>query len=296
LEKLSIPTFIKWAGGKTQLLNQFEPFFPVKISRYFEPFVGSGAVFFYIKQTCKPDYCMISDNNQNLINLYIAVRDNLKDLLELLKKYKKEHTRNPKEYYYQQRKEFNKTNNTLIKSALLIYLNKTCYNGLYRVNSKDEFNVPMGSYKNPSIVQPKILERASELLQNVVIKVMDFKKIIDFAESGDFIYFDPPYYPLSITSSFTSYQKETFLDEEQKLLANVFQKLDESGCKVMLSNSDSPFIHDLYSEYEADGHLYTVKAKRMISCNAEGRKPINEVVVTNYKPRINTQKTLSIKM
>lgn len=296
MKQISIPTFVKWAGGKCQLLEQFEPFFPVKVNRYFEPFVGSGAVFFYIKQTRKPDYCMISDNNENLMNLYIAVRDNLNELLDLLKKYKKEHMKDPKKYYYQQRKEFNKTKDMLIKSTLLIYLNKTCYNGLYRVNSQGEFNVPMGSYRDPSIVQRKILEQASQLLQNVTIKSMNFEKILDFAESGDFIYFDPPYYPISTTSSFTSYQKEIFLDEEQKHLAKVFQKLDGRGCMVMLSNSDSSFIHDLYNKYENEGHLYTVKAKRMINCNSEGRKPINEIVVTNYKPKIQTQKTLSIEI
>lgn len=291
----SVPTFIKWAGGKTQLLEQFEPFLPKGINRYFEPFVGSGAVFFYIKQKEKPNFCMISDDNKDLINLYITVRDNLKELLDLLESYKNEHMKNPKEFYYQQRDEFNRTRDALVKSALFVYLNKTCFNGLYRVNSKGEFNVPIGSYKKPSILQKNVLEQASILLQDVNIKSMGFEKILDFAEAGDFIYFDPPYYPLSNTSSFTSYHKNGFSDKEQKFLAKIFEKLDERGCLLMLSNSDSQFIHELYSKYEQEGYLYLVKAKRMINCNGNGRNVINEVVVTNYKPTA-TQKSLQIQI
>ena len=280
----SVPTFVKWAGGKTQLLEQFEPFFPSKMDRYFEPFVGSGAVFFYIKKTRNPSYCMISDNNRDLINLYITIRDKLDELIVLLKEYKKEHTKNPKKIYYQKRREFNSTKEILIKSALLLYLNKTCFNGLYRVNSKGEFNVPMGSYKNPAIFQQIKLDEASELLRGTIIKCMHFKKIVDFVEPRDFIYFDPPYYPLSATSSFTSYHKEAFLEKEQEQLAKVFQKLNERGCRLMLSNSDTPLIHELYNKYEQEGHLFLVKARRMINCDATGRKAINEVVITNYKP------------
>lgn len=293
----SVPTFVKWAGGKTQLLEQFEPFLPKGINRYFEPFVGSGAVFFYIKQNLKPNFCMISDDNKDLINLYLTVRDNLKELLDLLKNYKNEHMKNPKEFYYQQRDEFNRTQDTLVKSALFVYLNKTCFNGLYRVNSKGEFNVPIGSYKKPSILQQNVLEQASNLLQDVNIKSLGFDKILDFAEAGDFIYFDPPYYPLSNTSSFTSYHKNGFSDKEQKLLAKIFEKLNDRGCLLMLSNSDSQFIHELYSKYEQEGYLYLVKAKRMINCNGNGRNVINEVVVTNYKPRPTaTQKSLQIQI
>jgi DNA adenine methylase len=287
MDKISIPTFVKWAGGKIQLLEQIEKLLPKKIDRYFEPFVGSGAVFFYIKQTRHPDYCMISDNNQDLINLYKDVKNNLDELINLLQKYKKEHTKFPMNYYYKQRKRYNKTHNTLEKSGLFIYLNKTCYNGLYRVNSKGDFNVPFGRYKNPSILQKDKLENASKILNDKKVKIMsmDFTKILLNAKKGDFIYFDPPYYPLSTTSSFTSYHKEGFLKEEQKKLANVFEKLDKRGCLLMLSNSDTPLIHELYNKYEKEGHLYLVKAKRMINCNSDGRKSINEVVVINYKPR-----------
>ena len=281
-----VPTFLKWAGGKSQLLPQFEKFIPNKVDRYFEPFVGSGAVFFYVKKTRNPDWCMISDNNEDLINLYVAVRDKLDELISLLEEYKKEHMKNPKEYYYKQRETFNQTSDVLVKSALFIYLNKTCFNGLYRVNSKGGFNVPIGSYKNPAIVQPDRLIEASELIQDVEIIRMSFEKILDYADTDDFIYFDPPYFPLSTTSSFTSYHKEAFLEKEQKQLSKVFQKLDERGCILMLSNSDTPFIHDLYEKYEQEGHLYLVKARRMINSQSEGRKAINEVVVTNYEPQL----------
>ena len=287
----SVPTFIKWAGGKTQLLEQFEKFIPNKIDRYYEPFVGSGAVFFYVKKNRNPDWCMISDNNEDLINLYVVVRDKLDELISLLEEHKKEHMKNPKEYYYKQRETFNQTSDVLVKSALFIYLNKTCFNGLYRVNSKGGFNVPIGSYKNPAIVQLKKLRDASEVLQDVEIKHMSFEKILDYADTGDFIYFDPPYFPLSTTSSFTSYQKDRFLEKEQKELAEVFQKLDERGCLVMLSNSDSQLINNLYSEYKEQGTLYIVKATRMINCDANGRKPINEVVVTNYTPALFAHQT-----
>lgn len=285
MNKIQIPTFVKWAGGKNQLLTQFEQFLPTKIDRYFEPFIGSGAVFFYVKQTRHPKYCMISDSNKELTELYKTIKKNVDRLLPILNEYAKEHKKNPKEYYYKQRARFNETTNILEKSALFIYLNKTCFNGLYRVNSKGNFNVPSGRYTNPPIVQKEKLIQASNLLnqKKVDIKTMDFSGIIKYAKKGDFIYFDPPYYPLSETSSFTSYHKEDFLEKKQRQLANVFQKLDKRGCRVMLSNSDSPLIHELYKKYERVGQLYLVKAKRMINCDAKGRKAINEVVVVNYK-------------
>lgn len=294
MKKIQIPTFVKWAGGKIQLLNQFEQFLPAKIDRYFEPFIGSGAVFFYVKQAHHPKFCMISDNNQDLMNLYVTVKNDLDKLLPLLEKYKIEHKKNQKEYYYKQRARFNETEDILEKSALFIYLNKTCFNGLFRVNSKGKFNVPFGSYSNPSIVQKDKLEQASKLLNNkkVEIKTMDFSNILKYAKNGDFIYFDPPYYPLSDTSSFTSYHKDDFLEKEQRQLSKVFQKLDKRGCHVMLSNSDAPLIYKLYRKYEKEGYLHLVKAKRMINCDAKGRKAISEVLVTNYKPNIISQNTL----
>ena len=275
-----IPTFVKWAGGKTQLIKQYIPLFPKKnhIKRYFEPMVGSGAVFFYIKQVYNPDYSMIFDINNDLINLYLQIRDNVDEMINFLKIYKSNHTKNPKEYYYKMREKYNNTEDKLERSTLLLYLNKTCYNGLYRVNSKGEFNVPFGRYKNPAILQEEKLRLASNLLEGTIIKALHFEKILDYAKPNDFIYFDPPYYPLSETSSFTNYQKGTFLDKEQKKLASVFKELDKKNCKVMLSNSDTDLIRDLYKGY----NIKVVRAKRMISCKGKGRGAINELVIRNY--------------
>jgi DNA adenine methylase len=276
------PTFVKWAGGKTQLLDQFKKHYPKDFNNYFEPFIGSGSVFFYIKQKFDPKSSMISDNNLDLINLYSMVRDNVDDLIEKLNEYKIDHYENPKQYFYKQRDLFNKTNDVFEKSALLIYLNKTCFNGLYRVNSKGEFNVPFGKYKHPSIIQEEKLLKASELLQDITIKHMDFEKIIHFAEKGDFVYFDPPYYPLNQTSSFTSYHKKDFLKPEQERLAKVFERLDDRGCYVLESNSDTPLIHRLYEKYDRNDMIHTVMAKRMINSKASGRGEISELLIKNY--------------
>lgn len=281
MPSINVPTFVKWAGGKTQLLDQFASLFPEKIDRYFEPMVGGGAVFFYIKQWHNPDSCMISDINEDLMNLYSVVKDRVDDLIELLKMHKSKHMSaevDEEKYYYKMRDKFNDATDILEKSALFLYLNKTCYNGLYRVNSKGEFNVPFGRYKKPAILQEKKLRKASKLLQGVDLAAMHYKNILDDVKQDDFIYLDPPYYPLSDTSNFTSYQKDVFLEDEQKELAEFFKNLDEKNCNVMLSNSDHPFIHGLYDEFDIE----MVKARRMISCDAEGRGAINEVVVRNY--------------
>lgn len=273
--KEGTPTFIKWAGGKTQLIDQYKSLFPKSFNNYFEPFVGSGAVFFYIKQKFNPKNITISDINEDLIDTYNAVKEDLGVLNELLKKHKKNHS---EEYFYKMREEFNTTKDKLKKAALFIYLNKTCFNGLYRVNSTGEFNVPFGKYKNPGILQNKKLNEASKTLKEVKINCVSFEKVADFAKEGDFIYFDPPYYPINNTSSFTSYQKSGFLEKEQKKLAEVFKRLDKKGCKVMLSNSDTNFIKGLYKDYD----IKTVKARRAINCNGNGRGIINEIVVRNY--------------
>jgi DNA adenine methylase len=275
------PTFVKWAGGKTQLLNQFKKYYPDDIDRYFEPFIGSGAVFFDIKKNYSPEYCCISDSNKNLIDLYKTVKKNSSKLIFKLEKYKMEHLKNPKEFYYKQREKYNKTENLIEKSALLLYLNKTCFNGLYRVNSKGGFNVPFGRYKNPAILQKDKINAASKLLQDVEIKHMGFEKILNYAKKGDFVYFDPPYYPLSKTSNFTSYHKDEFLEEKQKQLAKVFYKLHKKGCKLMLSNSNTSFIKNLYNK-DKDVKIHLVNARRMINSKATGRGKIKELLVVNY--------------
>lgn len=275
---MEIPRFVKWAGGKLQLIDQFKSFFPNKFNNYFEPFVGSGAVAFYILQKYKPKQVLLSDINEELINTFNVIKNNVEELISTLKEHKKKHTKNDKEYFYKIRLLNTSALTPLERAARFIYLNKTCFNGLYRVNSKGQFNVPIGSYKNPDIVQADKLRKISKLLKTVKIKVMSFEKIIDFAKKGDFIYFDPPYYPLKKGKSFTTYTKNNFLEKEQQKLAEVFTKLNKKGCKVMLSNSDTKFIKDLYKNYSVN----TVKASRMINCNGADRGKINEVVVTNY--------------
>ncbi len=267
--------FIKWAGGKKQLLEQFKPLFPKKIERYLEVFVGGGAVLFYIIQHYKPKYVFISDINKELINTYEIIKNDVENLIIRLKKLKQQHN---KETYYKIRVEDPKLLSPLSRASRFIYLNKTCFNGLYRVNSKGGFNVPIGSYKNPAICQEKELREVSKLLKNVKIKVMDFEKITKQAKKGDFIYFDPPYYPLK-KNSFTTYTKGSFLEREQKKLKEVFSKLDKKDCKIMLSNSNTKFIKNLYKDYKRT----FVKANRMINCNGDGRGKIKEVVITNYK-------------
>jgi len=271
--------FIKWAGGKKQLLEQFKPLFPKKIERYFEVFVGGGAVLFYIIKNYNPKYVFISDINRELINTYEVIKNDVENLIEELKKLKEIHS---KEVYYKIRAEDPKLLSPLTRASRFIYLNKTCFNGLYRVNSKGQFNVPIGSYKNPSICQEKDLREISKLLQDVEIKVMSFGEITKLAKKGDFIYFDPPYYPLKKGQSFTTYTKGNFLEKEQKQLAKVFKELDKKGCKVMLSNSDTKFIKDLYKEF----NINFVKASRMINCQGDKRGKINEIVITNYNNRI----------
>lgn len=273
--KKEIPLFVKWAGGKKQLLNQFKQFFPEKIDRYFEPFVGGGAIAFYIIKNHNPKEVIISDVNEELINAYNVIKSNVDELIDLLKEYKLKHN---KETYYSIRVEDPSLLSNVSRAARFIYLNKTCFNGLYRVNSKGQFNVPMGSYKNPSILTEKNLREISQLLKNVKIKTESFEKVLNYAKKEDFIYLDPPYYPLKKGKSFTTYTKDNFLEKEQKQLADVFWKLDKKGCKVMLSNSDTSFIKNLYGNY----NISIVKASRMINCEGSGRGKINEIVVTNY--------------
>jgi DNA adenine methylase len=272
--KNQIPTFVKWAGGKKQLIEQFKPFFPKKINRYLEPFVGGGAVLFYILKNYKPKEVVIIDNNEELINTYEVIKSDVENLIKELKKLKELHN---KENYYKIRTEDPKLLSKLTRASRFIYLNKTCFNGLYRVNSKGGFNVPIGSYKNPLICPEEDLREISKLLQKVKILNGSFEDCLKYAKRGGFIYFDPPYYPLK-KSSFTTYTKENFLEKEQGKLKDMFAKLDKKKCQIMLSNSDTIFIKDLYKDY----NISFVSATRMINCDGKSRGKINEVVVTNY--------------
>jgi DNA adenine methylase len=273
----SLPLFLKWAGSKLQLIGQFENLFPPTFRNYYEPFVGSGAVFFYVKSKLKPNKVILSDTNEELINCFAVVRDKPSELVELLLNHRKRHS---KEYYYAVRSVQSNRLDSVNRAARFIYLNKTCFNGLYRVNSKGQFNVPFGDYDNPSIFDKNILFQASQLLQDVDLQIMTFEKVLDFAGKDDFVYFDPPYLPLSKTSNFTRYSKSDFTMKEQKRLSEVFGILDSRGCFVMLSNSDHALTRQLYRDYEKNAVI--VRAKRMINSVGSKRGAINELVVTNY--------------
>lgn len=270
--------FLKWAGGKQKLLAQYDAYFPMNFDRYFEPFVGGGAVFFHLWSTGRLfEKVFLFDHNEELVNAYQAVRDKLEELVGFLTIHRKRHS---KEYYYQVR-DLDRQNVNLgdvERAARTIYLNKTCYNGLYRVNGKGEFNVPMGSYKNPKILYDNVLRSANAALQEVCVEVKDFRDIVHYAQAGDFLYFDPPYDPVSKTASFTNYTAAGFGDEDQRDLAHIFALLAEKGCLCMLSNSYTPFVLDLYRKFRIE----TVKANRAINSNPNGRGDIQEVVVLNY--------------
>jgi len=271
--------FVKWVGGKKQLLAQFDACFPKDFKRYFEPFVGGGAVFFHLWNSKRlPDQVFLFDSNDELVNLYRIIRDHLEELIPLLRRHKVSHD---KDYYYQIRNldRWPVKLGDVERAARTIYLNRTCYNGLYRVNSKGQFNVPMGRYKNPEILYEKALRSAHEALQNVCVEVRDFRTIVDLAQPGDFFYFDPPFDPLSKTSNFTSYTAGSFRDQDQKDLASVFTRLTGKGCYCMLSNSYTPFILDLYRDYRTE----IAYAKRAINSDANGRGLIKEAMIVNYR-------------
>lgn len=277
---MKLPTFVKWAGGKTQLIGQYEKHFPKIVNTYYEPFVGSGAVFFYIMKKIKPKKAVISDINEELINTYIVVRDNVEELIESLKRHATKHSKNSEEYYYKIRKQNPRKLSEVERASRFIYLNKTCFNGLYRVNSKGEFNVPMGSYKNPKIVDEDNLRNASKLLQNVEIRLMPFEMVAELANKKDFVYFDPPYYPLSKTSSFTGYNKNNFLEKEQKKLAQVFEALNNKGTFLMLSNSKTELIRKLYAQESFK--KYDIRARRAINCIGSKRGEVEELLIKNF--------------
>ena len=271
--------FLKWAGGKTQLLSQFEALYPHprSIRRYIEPFVGSGAVFFKLRRLACPREVFLADNNEELINVYVAVRGQVEEVIEALRRHKALHSM---EHYYLVRARNPGRMSSTARAARLIYLNKTCFNGLYRVNSKGGFNVPMGRYQDPPILHAENLRAAGQALEKAGLKTAHFRKTLDVARKGDFIYFDPPYHPLSKTSFFTSYTEGAFTASDQKDLAEVYSILARRGCRVMLSNSDCPFIRGLYEGFD----IRSVSARRNINSKAEKRGRIGEVVVLNYEP------------
>ena len=293
--------FLKWAGGKGQLLNKFEEMYPQElingeIDTYIEPFVGGGAVLFDILQKYKVKKAVIVDLNKELVNCYRCIKADVKELIKHLKTLQSEFLslsdEKRKGYFLKVRKRYNKIHLNgkydFEKAADFIFLNKTCFNGLYRVNSKGEFNVPFGKYKNPLICDSENLTLISNLLQNVEIRFGDYSICEEYVNGRTFIYFDPPYRPLIENSSFVGYDKSGFNDNNQTELAEFVKKLDKQNCLVMLSNSDPKntnpddnFFDELYKGFEID----RIFAKRMINCQADKRGDITEIVIRNYKRR-----------
>lgn len=273
-DRASPKPFIKWAGGKGRLLSQLEPLLPegVERMRYVEPFLGGGALFF----RRRPAHAILADLNAALVHTYEAVRDEVDCVIAHLARLARAHST---ERYYQIRERYNAGGLSRAEhAATFIYLTKTCFNGLHRVNKKGEFNVAAGCYKNPRILDEDTLRAASHALSNAELRHASFDALLEYARPGDFVYFDPPYAPVSKTACFTSYAEDGFGPEDQVRLRDVYRALDRRGCRLMLSNSDVPFIRDLYRDYR----INTVTALRSISGDAAKRGPVNEVVVRNY--------------
>lgn len=274
--------FVKWVGGKRQLAKQFREMdlyppdeFNPKIATYHEPFVGGGAMFFDLR----PKKSTISDMNPELITTYKVIKNNAEALIKKLKIYQK---KNNKEDYLKIRAQKAEKLSDVNMAARFIYLNRTGFNGLYRVNRSGGFNVPYGKNKNPLICDEVNLRKVHNSLKDTKIFHEDYKNVLEHAKKRDFIYFDPPYYPVSPTSSFTNYVKESFLEKEQKELRDVFLKLHKRGCFVMLSNSDTPLINEIYSGLDKKIKIKKVFATRAVNSKASRRGRISEVVVVNY--------------
>lgn len=294
-----IRPFVKWAGGKGSLISQLNNFYPNElkngiIERYIEPFVGGGAVLIDILQKYNIQEVYAFDINLDLINSYKVIKNNVEDLISNLKKIETQYLQleqeERKKYFYKIRSEYNnyevKENEQNIQRATqFIYLNRTCFNGLYRVNKNGKFNVPIGNYKNPTICDEENLRQLSQLIQNVQFEYGDYSRSMEYVTRNTFVYFDPPYRPLNVTSAFTSYTKEDFNDENQRELATFYGELNEQNAKLMLSNSnpkntnqDDNFFDNIYQGF----HINEIHVSRMINANSNGRGKISEILVTNY--------------
>lgn len=295
-KKVELKPFVKWVGGKGQLVSQLEKHMPTNgekvLTKYAEPFVGGGALLFNILSKYNFEEIYISDTNKELINAYNIVKNNVKELITLLTEMQQTYIpmdeNNRKSYYYNARHRFNSlmlSKDTAIeKASLFIFLNKTCFNGLYRVNKKGQFNVPMGAYKKPTICDEKNLRNVSQALQNVNIVCADYSYAKDFIDKNTFVYLDPPYRPLSQTASFTSYNADCFDDNEQKRLAQFIDEINLSGTKIMLSNSDpqnvnpeDTFFEELYKAYT----INKIEATRAINSKGDSRGKIKELLICN---------------
>jgi DNA adenine methylase len=268
--------FLKWVGGKGKLRHALSALLPkgADLMRHVEPFVGGGALFF----ARAPERALLCDINADLIHTYESVRDEPAQVIAQLTRLSRGHG---EEQYYQLRERYNARDHKTRaeRAAQFIYLNKTCFNGLYRVNRSGAFNVPMGRYAKPNIADAETILAASRALQQAEIKHQGFEALLSDVRPGDFVYFDPPYEPVSRTANFTAYAQDGFSQDDQRRLRDVFRALDKRGAKLMLSNSDVPFIRDLYRGFQLD----EVLAPRAVSCDAATRKDAREVVVRNYK-------------
>ena len=277
LKYYNLQPFTKWTGGKRQLLEELRSYMPETYGRYFEPFVGGGALFFDLA----PEQAVINDFNEELINAYRQIKNNPAELINLLIKHKEN---NSKDYYLELRsadRDGRISRMTGVeRAARILYMLRVDFNGLYRVNSKNQFNVPYGRYKNPKIVDVDLLYQISEYLNENDVEILqtDFADAVKDAQTGDFVYFDPPYIPLNETSSFTSYTHEGFSYEEQVRLRDTFKELTERGVYAMLSNSSSPLVEELYKDF----NIYFVEAQRTNGAKSSSRGKISEIIVTNY--------------
>lgn len=277
--------FVKWAGGKARLLSQFDPFFPTGFGRYIEPFVGGGAVFFHLFRQGRQagQQSVLIDSLEELINCYRAIQSRVEELIAALQRH--EPHKSDKDYFYRVRAWDRAPGYTqrdaIERAARFLFLNRTCYNGLYRVNRRGAFNVPFGRYDNPNICDGQNLRAVSRALQGVTLLTGDFTRCLETAVPGDFVYLDPPYDPLSGTANFTSYTSTSFGAQDQRRLADLFRELDRRGCQVMLSNSSTEFIRQLYNGFEQ----VEVQAIRAISSKGNARGAIPELLVMNYSRR-----------
>jgi DNA adenine methylase len=269
--------FVKWAGGKTQLLPALKVHIR-EFERYFEPFLGGGAFFFHLASRLQFS-ARLSDANEELVNAYNTVKNDVEALIMLLEKHEKGYRKSPTSYYYRLRSE--QPADALEAAARFIALNKTCYNGLYRVNRSGRFNVPIGKYRNPTICDRDQLRSASAALNysDARIVTSDYRHALKKARAGDFVYLDPPFSPLSRTANFVDYTKDGFGEKDQIELARVFRDLDRKGCRVLLSNSDTEFIKELYSGFDQS----RARVLRAISCKGSMRTGYSELLISNYR-------------
>ena len=272
--------FVKWVGGKRQLMQELENNFPKQFGTYHEPFLGGGAVMFNLL-TKKPQLsCNVSDFNSDLILAYVTIRDKLGKLIESLESHSKNYHKDPVEYYYQVRQQEPKQQ--IEKVSRLLFLNKTCFNGLYRVNKKGKFNVPLGRYTNPNIVNKENLTAVSKILKSKKIKIScrDFEAVLDDAKKDDLVYFDPPYQPVSNTANFTSYTHRDFTEDDLERLAGLGDQLNSKGCHVLLSNSNSKTVKDIFSKKY--WKISLIDANRAINSNSKKRTGHKEILIKNY--------------